>query len=300
MLPWFGGSAVSAPDGRWRLTAAPPAPGWYTFRIRGRTATPAGAASAPALDALPLVRGHCLDARRLLLDGAWVETLALAPESEPDRFAPVRARRWSAGRLLLEGVEFEDEAEDAVRAASESGQGLAGVGGIPATLRAAYGLFLAEQAAARLQVAVSALELRARLATIADGGREAAEAEVRRLDTARREAARRLNAPQVEVRATAWQPPRDDRFERRAAEALHRAGAELLRSRRIGGGQREVVYHFLGQRFATIVDQQSLQVLDAGICLSGADRQLTLESLPGVIREAVDTGVLYVTRRVRT
>ena len=68
----------------------------------------------------------------------------------------------------------------------------------------------------------------------------------------------------------------------------------------IGGGQREVVYTFLGQRFATIVDERTLQVRDAGICLDGADRELTLESLPGVIREAVDTGELFITRRVQS
>lgn len=45
-----------------------------------------------------------------------------------------------------------------------------------------------------------------------------------------------------------------------------------------------------------MVAADSLNVLDAGICLDGADGALTLESLPGVIREAVETGALVVTR----
>jgi hypothetical protein len=38
-------------------------------------------------------------------------------------------------------------------------------------------------------------------------------------------------------------------------------------------------------------------VLDAGICLSGSDRMVTLDSLPSVIKEAIDTDQLNITRR---
>jgi hypothetical protein len=47
----------------------------------------------------------------------------------------------------------------------------------------------------------------------------------------------------------------------------------------------------------TKIDEISFQVYDAGICLSGADREVNLESLPSVIREAIDSEVLVVTRR---
>ena len=59
----------------------------------------------------------------------------------------------------------------------------------------------------------------------------------------------------------------------------------------------EVRYLLGGQFFVSIVDGASLQVLDAGICLSGADRELTMESLPGVIHEATETGELVITRQ---
>ena len=39
-----------------------------------------------------------------------------------------------------------------------------------------------------------------------------------------------------------------------------------------------------------------LQILDAGICLSGADEELNLSSLPSAVREAIRTGQLNVFR----
>jgi hypothetical protein len=45
------------------------------------------------------------------------------------------------------------------------------------------------------------------------------------------------------------------------------------------------------------VDGQSLQVVEAGICLAGHDREITLESLPSVVKEAIEDGVLVITRR---
>jgi hypothetical protein len=52
----------------------------------------------------------------------------------------------------------------------------------------------------------------------------------------------------------------------------------------------------MDERFISIVDADSLQVVDAGVCLAGADSKVTLESLPSVIREAIDTDVLVITR----
>jgi hypothetical protein len=46
------------------------------------------------------------------------------------------------------------------------------------------------------------------------------------------------------------------------------------------------------------VRAESLQVLDAGVCLSGEDEALTLASLPGVIREGMDSGRLVITSHV--
>ena len=78
--------------------------------------------------------------------------------------------------------------------------------------------------------------------------------------------------------------------------ALEKAGAQLLDLRALQGQQLEVIFRVDGERFHTVVRADTLQVLDAGICLSGHDADLTLESLPGVIREAILEDVLVITR----
>jgi hypothetical protein len=78
------------------------------------------------------------------------------------------------------------------------------------------------------------------------------------------------------------------------------AGATPLETRSLGRGQLEVTYRFYGQRFISIVDAATLQVIDAGVCLSGSDSLVTLESLPSVIKEAIETRRLVITRRDRS
>jgi hypothetical protein len=113
-------------------------------------------------------------------------------------------------------------------------------------------------------------------------------------------AAGRAHAAQVVAEAVARvhhgrRGAREDGAER-AERALLSAGARLRDVRRLGGNRLEVTYAFMGERFISIVDAASLQVVDAGVCLAGADSEVTLESLPSVIREAIDTGVLVITR----
>ncbi|WP_217276045.1 MULTISPECIES: hypothetical protein [Corallococcus] len=78
--------------------------------------------------------------------------------------------------------------------------------------------------------------------------------------------------------------------------ALDKAGARLLDHRRLGDGLLEVVYTFMGERFVTVVEAATLRVRDAGVCLAGADNRVTLESLPSVLKEAIDTDALVITR----
>jgi hypothetical protein len=118
-------------------------------------------------------------------------------------------------------------------------------------------------------------------------GREAAEA--------RTHAAELLAEAQRRSARHGRREAREDGVER-AERALHSAGARLRNARRLGGNRLEVTYAFMGERFISIVDGSSLQVIDAGVCLAGADSEVTLESLPSVIREAIDTGVLVITR----
>jgi hypothetical protein len=58
----------------------------------------------------------------------------------------------------------------------------------------------------------------------------------------------------------------------------------------------EVRWMFRGQRLSSLVAEQGLRVIDSGLCLSGEDDLLTLDSLPGVVRQAMDDDVLVITR----
>ena len=56
-------------------------------------------------------------------------------------------------------------------------------------------------------------------------------------------------------------------------------------------------HHLSGDSVERVVDALSLRVIDSGVCLAGEDDLVTLDSLPGVIREAIDTDRLVITRR---
>ena len=71
-----------------------------------------------------------------------------------------------------------------------------------------------------------------------------------------------------------------------------------LNWRRNGQGQAVVRYRLGGRRFECIIDTESLQIMDAGICLSGADEELNLSSLPSAVREAIESGQLHVFRNI--
>ena len=94
-------------------------------------------------------------------------------------------------------------------------------------------------------------------------------------------------------------------FEEAARAALSVADAELLDHRDSARrGEKVITYRLDGRRYECVCDARTLNILDAGVCLNDyrtgqkGDTWFTLESLPGVIREADRTGVLHVFRRV--
>ncbi|MCC6901075.1 MAG: hypothetical protein IT377_19030 [Polyangiaceae bacterium] len=301
VLPYFGGRHVDAASRRYAVAVEQP-PGWYRFRMEGRVATPVERAEPPDLSDLPAVRGHF--ARGWLFGGGRVlEPVELLPEEEPPVLAPVVTRRWPRGALVFDHVELESESEELCRQALEEERGVDDVKNVGAALRSAFGYALAARVGERLEIAISAREAMRAVLALASGGRAPAErmlhelAEARRLEQVRVDAWLRsegrelLPASGAETRRAGHTPV--DRAER----ALDEAGAELSACRRLESGMLEVTYRFLGQRFISVVDEQTLQVIDAGICLSGSDRLVTLESLPSVIREGYERGELNITRR---
>ncbi|WP_257454668.1 hypothetical protein [Archangium lipolyticum] len=291
VLPYFGGATVDAASRRLRVST-PPAPGWWRFDVQGRTATAREPAEPQGLDGLPLVRGH-LWGSRLVREGAVAERVQLLPEEEPPRFSPMRARRWHDGTLVFEGLEFEGEAEGTARLMVEEGRTLAEVKAVPASLRAAFGYAVLEGVSGALGIRFAPAEVRGQVLSVAEQGRPAAEACLRRLAAGREAHVREM---ETRLRGQPRHPERQTQGVSRVERALESAGARLLATRRLGNERLEVTFGFMDERFISIVETETLQVVDAGICLAGSDRQVTLESLPSVIREAIQDDVLVITR----
>jgi hypothetical protein len=314
VVAYTGGRFVRTRTRRLRVAQPPTSPGWYRARVRGRVAELVSVEDAPAgLDQLPALRGHRWGQRLVLADASAPE-LAFLPSDEPLALAPLIARRWHDESLVVESEDFETEHEELVRDALARGAGLGDLRQVPASLRAAFVYSLLEAEG----VGWHPLEVRARLPQLAAEGRPGVRAELARLEAerarAREEARARAEASAREESGQpvweTWQEARDRSFARRprptraesrgeaaARSALAAAGATFVSLRSLqSGSQFEVRYRFLDANFETVVAAETLNVLDAGICLDGADRALTLESLPGVIREAVQTGLLVVTR----
>ncbi|MBL8917684.1 MAG: hypothetical protein JNJ54_02395 [Myxococcaceae bacterium] len=323
VLPWLGGRDVDAGDRRLRLTGeAPGKPGWYSFEVSGRKATLQGPADPPDLSKRPKVRGW-LRGDRLFREGGVIEPVQLLPDEEPPLFSPIVARRWSDGALLFDSLEFESEAEGTLREALAERRALKDVKGVPAPLRAAYGLSVLERVGREKNVRFAPLEVRLSLGPIAEEGAPKAEAVLQALED-ERELARRellelerrrqqqLVAADLEVQRQALRDRQaheaaqglgrrnrpQDTVEERAENTLAAAGAQLETLRRLRDGQLEVVFRYRGERFISIVDGATLQVIDSGICLGHPPRDelVTLESLIGVIEEAMDTGALVILR----
>jgi hypothetical protein len=314
VLPYLGGAFLHAADRRLRLATEPAVPGWYRFRIKGREATPLGPAEPEGLEALPTVRGH-LVGERLVREGSVAERVLFLPEEEPPRLTPCRARRWHSGELLFEALDFESEAEEAVRRALEEGGALAQIKGVPATLRAAFAYAVLEAESRRIGIPAAPAELRPHLGQVAELGRPEAERALRALAAERVLAEREMvelrrrqqvvfQARQVveeqERRAAAGGRQRRGAEDAvaRAEQALEAAGARMRSSRVLGNSNMEVIFTFMDERFISVVNMATLQVVDSGICLGHPPRDdlVTLESLPSVIKEAIETDRLVILR----
>jgi len=290
VLPYFGGPWVEARDRRLRITQ-PVDPGFWRCTISGRDAEPVARVIAPDLSDLPSVRGHTF-ADYVVQPGGRAELFALAPDEPPPPFSPVTARRWPSGDVLYDALDFETESEELVRRAFEDGASINGLKGVPSSLRAAFGYAVMARVAGARGVAVAPVEVRSAVGRIAAGGDAVANDLLERIVRERR------RAEFVDrVRPVGGTRGMAEDAEERAQLALRAAGATPLSTRRRGEGLLEVRYRFEGERFVSIVDAATLQVIDAGICLDGQDRLVTLESLPGVIREAIDDGHIYITGR---
>ncbi len=257
-LPCFGGRSVCDDHRTFRLRENL-RPGWYQFRKSGRYLAVEGP-SAPDWQSwkLPRLTGYVMNGRMVTND-LQARLFGLPADEDLLRFAPVSARKWFDGHLLYEGQEFETEVERKVREAFEEERSIDRVKGVTPALAHVFILESTQRELAR-------------------------EAERR----AHEEVERRAQAAVL----ARWQ----ETLEGRIGLALSHTGAELISWRRQGGRQAVVRYRVAGRRFECVIDTESLQIMDAGICLSGADEALNLSSLPSAVREAVESGQLHVLR----
>jgi len=306
VLPYLGGTRVDALRRRLRV-ADSVEKGWWRFEVQGRDARALRREPVPDLSQLPgqlpVLHGHLVDGY-LFVSGRQVETVHLLPEEQAADFSPCTARRWPSGDVLFESLAFEQDAETACRAALAHESTLAGTKSIPASCRAAFGYAVLKQQSAQLTIALSPREVIGACAEVAEQGLSAARRvlyrlQQMRLDERRRVQARRLqSAWHAEARVNRRQPRRAQYdLAETVGAALDNTGAVLLTTRRLENAMAEVCFRFMGEQFICVVDADSLQVFDAGICLDGQDKALNLDCLPAVIREAIEDNALYITRR---
>ncbi len=310
VLPYFGGARVDSVDRRFavqRREEAQLEPGWWRFVIEGRRAVPKDRADPIDLGALipspSIVRGHWVDGW-VVSSGRELGRIALPPADEPSPLAKVTARRWYSGDLLFDSLEFEDDAEITARMALEERRPLlASVKGVVPSLRAAFGYSLGLAAAAELKIEVSIRELTPIIVEIADGGMtvvsqlfdDLVQRRVR-MEQALRE--REARAKFADAARSAKSVVRKGDGYTICDHALDSADARMLAFRRIANSsQFEVTYTVDGERIISTVAADTLQVLDPGVCLANAHSVLTLDAMPSVIREAIEDGVLVITRR---
>ena len=307
VLAYLGGAHVHGHDRRLRVEGERPAPGFHRFEVSGRNARALAPADPPDLGDLPRARGHLTAG--WLVSAAGLARLSLLPEDEPPPLALARARRWPSGDLLFEALDFDSEIEEEARLRLERHAPLADLRGVPSTLRIAYGIALALSVSRRAGTPLAVREVAGRATHLADVGEAAVHAVLADLERERLAAQRRAweqaieeGRPQVTLRGSGGArsrivTPTLENADDRADAALDGADARMLAARRLEEGNLEVVFEFMGERFVSVVNALSLQVLDSGVCLAGEDRLVTLDSLPGVIREAIDTDRLVITRR---
>jgi hypothetical protein len=319
VLPYFGGTRVDTKERRLQVDAGDQqlAPGWWRWKIEGRRAVAKKPESAIDLSALPTVRGHYVSGW-VVVDGRKLERIALPPDDEPAPLSRVTARRWYSNDLIFDTTEFEDDAELAARTALEERRPLGDIKGVVPSLRAAFGYALGMLVARELDIEATPRELTAHVVRIADGGRDVvaaiftaildqrrreaeqarlrAEAEARRVEEEAR--AVQLVEAAKHARVLARGKGRRHDPEARADDVLDKAGARMLSARLVARGtQLDVTYEVDGTRIMSLVATDTLQVLDPGICLSGAHRVLTLDAMPSVVREAIEEDHLNITRR---
>jgi hypothetical protein len=305
VFPWVGGKSLRWTDDRvWTIEGRFPREfGWHEFGIQGRKAKVLRPVPAEPGSLSRKVRGY-LVGDRIVPDDARVDPdpTKITAGSEAvyliedglDRFVRISAGRvFEGGPLIYDGLEMPLGPEEAVLGAFlDQATRLDGIPGVTPALEAAFRMETHQRAEAE----------RRRL----EQERKRQEEEERRA----KEERRRQLVEQLGDGAGRRAMAQVD-FDQAARAALAVGGAEFLDSRQSPNrGERVVRFRLERRRFECTCNERTLQILDAGVCLTAhyddeafeggtkGDTWFTLESLPGVIREAQGAGRLVVFRHV--
>lgn len=292
VIPWLGGRRVYRDGRAWKVDGRVPREfGWYLWTISGRTARKIGesAADPDYGDGSVTARGY-LVGDRFIPEKARVDPDPdkLVEQTVPvylvepglERFAPVQVIFDAENRPIYKMELFPSGAEEKVREA-----------------------FIArKETISDVPGVTPALDLAFRFATRQRQLLEAhrAELERKRAEEERLEQARRNMGTGLGRRTMAAMD-----FEAGARAALAVGGAELL-DVRPGRVRTEMIvqYRFENRRLECVVRKDTLQIVDSGICLEDhrtrekGDTYFTLESLPAVVRQAIQEHKLVVYRHV--
>lgn len=296
--PWLGGRALRSGGRTWSIDGKLPREnGWHAFKLTGRKAVVEKAVDPDPALLHHVVKGYLVgdrlvpDDTRVDPDPAKIvdfsETVNLL-EPGIERFVRVSAgRTHEGGPLVYIGLEFPLGPEgDVLRAFLDQEGDVNTIKGVPPALDAAFRMECWQR--------IEAARRRAELERLR---RE--EEERRRVEEKRQEIVRTLGDAQ-----TRRELAQHD-FEAAARAALAVGGAELLDHRAsVRKDEMVVRFRFMRRRFECVCDRRTLAIIDSGICLVDhntevrGDTWFTLESLPSVIKEAIDEGKLVIFRHV--
>lgn len=300
-LPWTGGRELRSFARKWNIQGPLPHEyGWYIFKLlKGRSAELSEGPVAPVEAALGQVHFGYLVGDRFATE-AFIDRVVIEPAEVAQRLPRVhlinddvdRFARVSIGAVTTDGPLFFRQVEmplgpedDVTRAFEDRAANVRGIKGVTPALEAAF--FMASWQRAEAERRRAELErLRAE-----EEARRAAEERRQNLIRQLGDGAGRREMAKVD-------------FETAARAALAVGGADLLDHKRVRGRDEYVVKYRLDRRRFECVCDGNLHIVDAGICLINhatgekGDAKFTLESLPGVVREAERTGRLVVFRNV--
>ena len=300
-LPWTGGRSLCLNGQVWDIDGKLPTyHGWYSFTVVGRKAINP-CETEPNTEILNnLVTGY-LVGDRLVADDARVDPnpKTIAANSEPvfilddglDRFVRVSAgRTCDDGPLIFKQQEMplgpEDEVLQAFFEESLNFYQCRNIKGVVPALDAAFRMEVWQK--------IEAERRRQELERLRR------EEEERRAREERRQALI-ANLGNAETRRELALID----FGEAARAALAVGNAHYLDHRRAPRRGEMVVRFRLNQRrFECVCDERTLQILDSGICLTNertgekGDSRFSLESLPGVILQAINENKLVVFRHV--